>query len=361
MKTNTPKNKKGGPRAARSREVERDISSIVNESRKVLSKPAQRYMECVIDPLRSKPAKIPTGIGGYTPSSSARRYKIAGQAVIGSAGVGYICLHPGSYSGFGGGPFNNRNVGSYSQSNFVGPSLPILASTTGVQEFQMPTPYTAAAADPSALIWRVVAASIEVIPVSSALSQNGSITLYETPSHQAYTSQINLIPSLPNARRIRGVQTGTLQEKIVINQHPTSTQQAGAVDDLNDFSWNLSDTAANITALHNGGIVVALAGDAATAFDFTATVVFELTGFSVKGQSPCCYDSRGMDLVMNTFAHKRRSGWVGKPRQAHDGYFTRLWHIGAKLTSGMLSSMTPGYVKTLGSVALQAATELAGI
>lgn len=330
------------------KEIEREMRTVRDGSRKDLSEPVQKYLKALVDTKNAKPCGVPTLLGGFPGRTTTRKFKIQGKFAIGTDGFGYVSMpNPApATSGLGAvGPFNNGQALIATGATSIGGSLPIVGATIGTGKAVAPWPSEFVAFAPTSsgdatMQYRLVGMTLEVFPEASFSNQNGTLYLYEVPNHavmnQLASVSIGSVTSAPTTRAIRAVQTGSQEEKIVLNWHPRAlTAEYGRVEAVNrnDFSFKSGQGAplANNLEPPIDGLIIVAEGDTGTTFHVTATSIWELKGNQLTGLKPRIVDSRGMDLVMNMIASKALAGYVGKPHHVYESYLWRAWDSAKKL------------------------------
>ncbi len=309
-----------------------DLRSISEGSRKKMSKLAQCYLDCVVDPKRSKPARIPSLIGGDPGSTSVIKVKLAGTVFVGTAGFGFIHI----VDPFGGGFYSDRVLGHYSAVTFAGTTVASSTATTGCNALSLTaSPYTTAQA-----LWsyRLVGLSCEVFPTSSVTNQAGKIGILEPAAHESVVGKSDTdLSTWKRSRLLRGAQLGTVQDKIVGNVHPESFTPDN-IKQNNPFEfrkWTTANSTA-VDATYGTSLVIWFTGAASVnSYQFEISVVYEFKGKGSPNQKVGLTDERGMNLVLNTFRTKELSGWVGKPEHAIASYYTQTAHIASKVEEGI--------------------------
>ncbi len=290
----------------------RDFRSVSNGARDQLSRPARQYMDAIVSPETAKPCGIPTLLGGEPGLTGKMKLKVRGTVHTGTAGFGFIGL-----AGYGNGFYENRAIGLYSDQTYAAGTVPSSTATAGVNGILFTeSPYTAAAAatDQDIVSWRLVGLSVSIMPRGSALSQDGSICLLETPNHRnvvglTYTA----LATYRNAREISGIKFGDQKDKIVLNYHPRGVDQ-------NPFEFTFQTTANSSPAVISPDAIIAISATAGLTFQFEVFAIYECRGFKVNNAKATFVDSRGMDLAMNVFRQKKLSGWLGQTHHAVEAY-----------------------------------------
>jgi len=298
------------------RELEKDYKDILETPYQEMSGLGRRYLDCVIDPKRASPARIPTLMGGDPGLTSLIKTKIETTVTIGTSGFGYILLGSPSYNGF----YSDRSAICYTGASFAGTTVSAGAAT-GVNFAAFPTPYTAASATQQ-YDYRLVGMSVEVFPTSSVTNQNGSIGMLEPASRSSLGgSNADQLGSWTRARYVRGTQIGDPSVKVVLNIHPQEQVILNApTSTLSPFEFiNFSGGAAVLDANGQAGIVW-FEGIAGTNFKFEVYATYEFRGKGAPNPKVGLTNERDMNLALNTFRFKSLSGWVGHPMDAHRGY-----------------------------------------
>lgn len=174
------------------------------------------------------------------------------------------------------------------------------------------------------------------MPQSAVLSQNGRIVLYEPGNHYRInaTGATNLddMESFKRSRTVYGPKTGSRTEKVVLNWHPRASQSVDVDrDDLKFHGLDRSITPAAGTMPPVGDLIVGFYGDKETSYECIICGMWEVRGTSINDTKPRLVDSRGMDLVFNTFRHKTVSGYVGNPNHVFSSYLGKAWEVAKKL------------------------------
>lgn len=322
-------------------ELVEEVRKIREGSRKVLSPTAERYLRCLVNP-EAKPSAVPTLVGGYGGRSRVDRYFAKGTFVCGTGNVGFISISPAPYGDPSSGAVrdtspisNNTTTGyigmatnnSYTLAGFPQEGAAIAAGLDLVKLANSPWGLRAATDAYGNMQYRCVSCIIEVFPESSFSTQNGELTLLEAPGHvgvfnTSTTSPYSQVSDHPNSRTIRGTQTGSQSEKIVLNWHPRAY---AAGSNITDFVY-CAPAAVVTTGINRLGVLtVAASAAAGTIFHYKVTVVYELRGRDVSGMKRHPVDSRGMDLVHNIIASKELSGYVGNPTHVEESYLHQAW------------------------------------
>lgn len=336
-----------------SRKIENDFNkdyeSIQKGARNELSEVARDYLKAIVDTKNAKLVGIPTSIGGYPGRTKIERYRNQFEVSIGSLGIGYLALSLATMGDLSNtsmrqGPYSDSDnflytIGGYNQNliNTVNAPLTQGLQVSGWTQSPHKSVGVAASLGPN-FTWRAVGATIEVYPTSSFADQNGRIVMAEIPNHGTLNSpligpfDLATIESWPTQRNIRAVQTGSQKDKIVLNYHPRSLQ-TGNDNNINDFEFKSldvpsTDTHSQFPAVRD--LIIVFFGKSGTQFHCDVTGMYEMKGISVADVKPRLVDSRGMDLVMNTFSHKIVDGYIGNPEHVYQSYLSNAWHYAKK-------------------------------
>lgn len=328
MKTNT----KSGTAAQRvtkhtEERADADLKSILKGSRSLLSKPANRFLEAIVDPRGAKATRMPTLMGGYTEASSVLKCKARGSVTVGTNGLGYIVVNPNNC-----GPCYDVPVAHVTGPTYAGNYASQPGSIPGVgvtAVYNSKAPYTGASAMSSQSIeYRTVASGCYLVPTGSATDQDGMVRLFEYQGHDEVLGSglgLGSIESADRTRSVRGIQLGDPTVENVINWHPAAGASglmgtSELTTAANDFLFRKLPQAAS-TAITFGAYIAVISGTAGTQYDFEIYTHYEVRGRTVLDKRPCFYDSRGMDLVLSGIGRKVISGWVGKSSEAEDAYY----------------------------------------
>lgn len=330
------------------RDLDRDYESIKNGARNELSEVSRRYLKAIVDTKNAAKCGIPSAIGGYPGRTASVRYRQQLEVETGQMSVGFLSVNTSgitsSVNGLGlrVGPFNDTSNMCYTKTAYnndvIPPSSGALPQGLATSAW-LQSPYESASDANIAenLQWRTVGCTIEIYPTSSFSDQNGRIVLLEVPSHAVLNSTvavpISALESFPTQRNIRAVQTGSQKEKIVINYHPRALSTAGGFES-NDFDFHSLPFANSVPVIPQmpevRQLLVGFFAKPGTSFHCDVTVMYELKGKQVPNIKPRLVDSRGMDLVMNTFSHKVVDGYVGVPEHVYESYLANAWHYAKK-------------------------------
>jgi len=348
---------------ALARDVVEDARDIAEGSRAVLSKVGQDYLRALVNTPMAENVGIPSNLGGYPGRTGCIKLRSEGDFQIGTGGMGFVSFSPGitswldttsaGYNDIVGGPFLNVVNGCFSTGAFAGAALPspqagpIPIAQMGQCLWDAP-PYQVPNINSTGNVsFRVVGCTLEVFPISSMSGtnpQNGDLILLELPGHIDPGLTPILTPnnaeSFPTSRIIRGVQSGSIAEKIVVNWHPKVT----AVDNPNypqtslwsDYVFldpaagaNMRFAGANALPTR-GPLLVMASGIPGTIYHFTCTVMYEIRGRLVSDPEPRVVDGRAIDLIQNALSTKDISGYVGYPDQVEKSYFSQIAAVAAK-------------------------------
>ena len=156
-----------------------------------------------------------------------------GKFVAGTNGWGYVSVpnpsesvKSGAFGSFR--PFQGSRGAEFSNSTFARSQLPIVGTAISGAEIghtQWNTTLGAAASyHHDQMQYRLVGMSLEVFPESSFMNQNGSLSLCEFSGHVDANYSVAVpftsILGYENTRIIRATQTGSQNEKIIVNWHP---------------------------------------------------------------------------------------------------------------------------------------------
>lgn len=352
-KNGTRKGPRGKAERVMERDFSRDVAEIRDGSRKELSRTCQNYLKAIVDTRNAPKVGVPTLAGGMPGRTAVERYTQQLEVSIGTNGVGWIHVGVSSHAGNdhdNAGPYSNANVFTYTGSTYTGTTYPLDGSSTlaGVTNLGWSqSPHSIQPNNRGELQYRPVGATITVFPESSFLDQNGRIALLEAPGHVAINGLVSIpittVESYPEARVIRGTQSGAQSEKVVLNWHPTSGSLGPIPADnhgsnFNDYDFvdhrNESPTSAQVPEFKD--MFIAFFGAPSTQFHVEVTGMYEMRGLNIPDLRPRVVDSRGMDLVANVLAAKMISGYVGKPEHVYESYLAKAWTT-AKKTAGWLS------------------------
>lgn len=324
------------------KDLERDARDIRDGSRKEISKVGRDYLRAIVDTRNAKKVGVPTLMGGAPGSTAVEVYTNQIEVFTGTQGFGYIALninHPEQVQ-YAGGPFRDGKVIQYTTNAFANTDLhtfgqPLRDGEQQIGWTQSDWFVTGLPNGPARYMqYRPVACTMTVFPDSSFSRQNGRIALLEPPNHTIMNNITPLsgtaVESAPRAHVIRATQTGAQSEKIVLNWHPKNR----ILGTINYNDWDFGSLPGPGTPLAvqipmQDGIICFFA-DAGTQFHVEVTVMYELKGLSVPNVKPRLTNSRDMDLIFNTFDHKKVSGYVGKPEHVYESYLSKAWSIAKK-------------------------------
>jgi len=324
-------------------EMQRDIRTI--RSNHKLSKVCADYLDQLVDCSTRKPVGAPTLIGGSPGRTGAIRLKQELQIAIGLGGFGYLAmcyqnvLQDSPFSG----PFQDAPVFQYTSSDYQtttviqrGSPNPIGVTTTGWETSRYRFGDYGSSLGQTKILFRCVAAIAECTNVTEVLDQNGTITLYEPPSHVEVNSNASLdlksVASERTSRVITAQNRGPRGDKVALNWHPGSSQFRGNAN--NDFYFNTSTKAPSFAPNSSPGIrdgLMVFQGKPGEIFHVTVSAVYEMKGRLVGSKKPRLTDSQGMNIIFNVLAAKALDGYVGNPRRVADGYLAKAWEVGKKL------------------------------
>jgi len=300
-----------------------DYKEILEHPYNSLTSVGKRYLDCVIDPKRSQPSRIPTIIGGDPGQTSVIKTKVEGQVSIGTLGFGYILLGSPAYNGF----YSDRAVMCHTDGTYASASVSTGVATGLVFDFP-PTPYPAAGAV-NQYDYRLVAQSLEVFPTSSVTNQNGYIGMLEPASRTNLGGQSDIsLAAWQRSRLLRGTQLGDPEIKIVLNIHPIQQVLPGnPTSELSPFSFSNQTSTANVLDANGQVGIIWFQGTVGTTYRFEMYAVYEFRGKGAPNPKVSLTNERDMNLALNTFRYKTLSGWVGKPMDAHRGYREVLMEV----------------------------------
>jgi hypothetical protein len=298
----------------------RDFHSVSRGARDQLSKPAREYLDAIISPETAKTCGIPTLLGGEPGKTGKIRLKSEGTLVVGTAGVGFLCLG-GIRDGF----YQDRSIALVTTSAYAAGTVPTTSATVGVEPMnlvQSPYSTTVINNDSDAVSYRVVGMSAEIIPIGSALSQDGDMCLLEAQNQTSLGGlSYESLASYNNARVISAIKFGEQKDKIVLNVHPKERPVDNvAVDPVNPFVFRTSGVSNNSPAVISSPAVIAVSAASGLKFRVRIFIIYEYRGSKVKNPYATMTDSRGMNLALNTFRMKKISGWVGQQHHVVEGY-----------------------------------------
>lgn len=334
----------------------KDYESIKRGSRAELSTLGKDYMKAIVDTRAAKKVGVPTMIGGDPGSTGIERYVQQLEVFSGADGFGFVTLNlnDNQNNTTVAGPFNDTGNVWYTTSAYTSTNIPPEGTTilSGVLKTGWTqSPYRSSSSPAKDLQWRPVGCTVKVFPESSFADQNGRIVLIEPANHvKLNEAQIPgaSVESAPRARVVRGTQTGSQNEQIVLNWHPKSNSRNGFVS--NDLAFKGYDVPVAPTDTYHGvrdGCILFFAKPG-TQFHVEICVMYEVKGLFITDLKPRLTNSRDMDLVFNTFRHKNISGYVGKPEHVYESYLGRAWEI-AKKTAGFISKHEKEISQTAGT------------
>jgi len=286
------------------RNIERTLDEDIARQRRAnashVDELTKGYLRAIVDPGTAKKVGVPTLIGGNPGRTAIITTRAKGVFATGSGQTGFLNIpNPGTQSDAVGsnitfGPFDACAALQHTDVNYTGTVVPAssVVSPAGLvtQNWTTELGNSLSYSKDAALSFRLVAMSVKVFPQSSFAAQNGSITLAEAPSHMDMVSgtgqSVNDIESFENSRTLRGTQTGSQKEKIVLNWHPRVTD---GDDDIlgdgtiylssqNDFAFHTpqptNSWSSTVTMPINGLLVCVLAASQ-TAFHYEVKTMWE--------------------------------------------------------------------------------------
>lgn len=308
-----------------------DMDNITRVARDQLSHVATEYLHAVVSPRTAKPCGIPTLIGGEPGLTGKVKLKSGGSMAVGLNGTGFLVIgHPG-YDGF----YSDRMLGIKTEVGWAGTAVPAIVAANAVSIVE-PGSFTAVSNVLGDIVTtRLVGLEVTIIPIGSALSQNGEILLLEPPNHDSLSlATFAELRSFNNVRRLSGIKFGDYKEQITLNIHPRSHTERVDVPDYGPFDF-INQTAGNLSSLTNGmSGIIAVSADAGTEFSYSIVSIYECRGKRVRSVSPTLTDERGMDLVCNVFRYKKLSGYVEDPFHVMAAYFAKSIHVRTKTEHG---------------------------
>jgi hypothetical protein len=313
--------------------VEQSLKSVVDGSRKALSKPGQDYLRLLVDPRGAKLVPSIYSLGGFAGQVGLVRTRTRGVAKIGSAGYGFVFTNAHRV-----GPYIDRSAAIYTDASYAGTasSAPPNSTTTGgvLANNWSKAPFTAAGSTAAELSFRPIASAIYVYPRSNKLSQDGDIVMLEEPGHIFASNALSLqnIESHSRSRVLTGAQQGDPRVENVLNWHPRGGT-AGISSTSNDFRWTTQGASSANGANIDGDfdLMVLFHGTTGIEYHFEVVTVYECIGFSATALRTRLVDDRSWNIIQNAFASKTVSGWVGNPAKAEHSYLSAAWHWGKKL------------------------------
>lgn len=324
--------------------AKREFESIRDGSRKELSLVCQKYLKALVDTRAAPKVGVPTLVGGYPGRTGIERYTNQLEVITGEQNFGFLSLNliDGGTSTTISGPFSDTNTMEYSMANYSAAAIPHAGnSPAGDTTITGWTAATRSMLAPNVTAeqfqWRLVGCTVKIFPDSSFSDQNGRIALYEPPGHAPLNRASDvvgtLIESAPTTRVVRGVQTGSQREQIVLNWHPRASNidvlGNPVVSNQNDLAFtNLGwkqQTSTGARHVYAKDGVICFFAKKETSFHVEVTAMYEVRGRSVTDVAPRLTDSRGMDLVMNMLSHKLISGYVGVPERVYESYLHQAW------------------------------------
>jgi hypothetical protein len=256
-------------------------------------------------------------IGGEPGLTGKVKLKAAGTLAIGGNSFGFIGIGDPQTNGF----YSDRIVATVSTAAYAGFVIEKDSTVLGVDPISFTESAFTAVSGASGLgkdivSYRLVGLSVAVIPIGSALSQDGSMVLLEDPNHNDLgATTYSALASFRNARELSAIKFGEQKDKIVLNLHPRSSDNA--VSGAFDF---VSSPIASPTVITSAVAGIAIEGTPGLKFRFEIFGIYEARGHKVRNPSATLVDSAGMDDVLNVFRLKRVSGWVGQTHHAIEGY-----------------------------------------
>lgn len=326
--------------------LKRDIDSVLNGARNTLSKPAERYMRCVVDPRSNTSARTvaPTGFSGRSGIVSC---KARVTVITGTQSYGYLGVSPVLA-----GPVSDRPpvIATTSSTSILssGSAIPVAAVGSQIETVTWNNVPQAAASivSFSQYAWRPVAFAVYVTPSSAVTAQGGTMYLHESPSHAAVDGlSLSTIANAKCTRQVSGTQLAGDGSIICLNYHPCHGLSGETAS--NDLEFNSTGSAtAGVT-----GQTLSIVFEAATGTSFQCEVfgVYEVTGSNVQNARHRVQDSRGWDILVNSFTEHSLSGWVGRPHHAQASYLSVAWKHAKALASSAYRKVLRPELKSLAS------------
>lgn len=341
-----------------SSDVERaraEYENIMNGSRKEISTVCQKYLKALVDTRAAPKTGIPTLIGGYPGRTGIVRFTEQIEVSTGATSFGFLGLHLANADSSGrvAGPFRDTNNFVFSNAAWGPPAtipragsvLPTGLNLSGWSQSKRLAADGTGANLAKYFQYRLVGCTVKVFPESSFATQNGRIALLEPPGHEAVNGNgvdfsANDLESSPTAHVIRGVQTGDQAEQIVLNWHPRSSKDSTVSYSEQDFEFSglgsVPSIPSQVPVISDG--IIGFYATPGTMFHIEISGMYEVRGLSVTDLQPRLTDSRGMDLVLNTLAHKMISGYVGRPERVYEGYLHQTWKAAQELYGNVKSA-----------------------
>lgn len=290
----------------------------------------------MVDPKRCGGARPIYDIGGSFPRTQLVECKAEVDFTVGSGGIGFCLINPGSA-----GPTTDRPVALYSDSSV--PSIPTsalpVAQGGGANNLLWGSGGLYLSASGPLVVaggYRVAYCAAYVYPIGSLNGMNGNIYLYEAPGHQSVGITFQQIESASRTRAIRGTQAGPVKDEIVLNWHPQrSTWGSGNNNNttavlIDDFLMRSCISMATNPRLDDSALSIHVSGVQGTQYHVEIYAGYEIVGYTM-GRSKMTYmDSRGWDLIQNAIAAKAISGWIGTPAAAKESYHHAIVSRAAK-------------------------------
>jgi hypothetical protein len=352
---NAKARKKNKASAAFKRDEARDFKAIRDGNRNVLSPVAERYLRALVDPFNAKDTGVPTLAGGDPGKTRITTTRAQGKFVSGVSGFGYVTIanpeiaHPTAATDGTIGPYNGTQCGNATSAPFNSTSFPSTGASpiVGLEIVNWTGDTELDGSQNGKRMYRLVGMAISVFPESSFSTQNGSLSFMETPehvdlTHGSPTPLFTEVEAYETTRTLRATQTGSQEEKLVVNWHPRSARRATRRhvqpqdhSTQNDFSFVDPGRSGWAGAVPLTGLTVLAEADPGTQFHYKVVAMWELKGTAVRGATARFVDSRGMDLVINVINAKRLDGYVGNPAHVYESYLHQAGRIAVKLGVGM--------------------------
>jgi hypothetical protein len=339
---NTNNKNKGQQRSQKAlqRDFEENVKEILEGPRNVMSKVAHEYYKSIVDLDRAKRVGIPAPFGGGPYLSSVQDFTVSGTMATGTASTGFLTFNGFHFYGTSstlrrGGPYSDTTAVVYTDATYTKNSAPAAGDTGAVSVKFTDSPFlgTLPVGD---LAFRVVAVKISVWANEVFTSQNGSVLLYEDPVHEGLnahgTSQTyETLSQVPHSREVSMLNLATDGNECVLNWHPKGSNV------FSPFGFHGAGDNATTDA---GPLVVAVQAAPGTTLKYRVTARYELVGRKVRGKRRRVFDSRGIDLVLNALARKRRDGWYAKPREAEASYKAHWYQSALELGERGLKALS---------------------
>lgn len=305
----------------------KDLRSVRSASRDELSRPAAAYQRCIIDPRNAVPSPAPTLIGGNSNEVRSLHTKCVGTIKTNAtSGFGFILIGDPCLST---GPYEDRIIATISNTSYTLSVTDWNGNAAGVDTLNWAeADYTAAGSISSDLSYQCDGLAVYIKPIGSMQTQNGRVVIVEDPGHENLTNfTFDQLSSYSCARVISGVDASSSDPELVLNWHPRDfTQEVMNTSSMevrgsNEFGFFEQNSALGSTGvLLNAPMAIAFAGDGSTSYEFEIHACWSVKGRKVKPNRRVLTDSRGMDLIMNTFGDKQESGYHAKPEHVEEAY-----------------------------------------